>query len=88
MVERTVTITNKVGIHARPAALIVRTASRYSSNITLEKDGMEVDGKSIMGVMMLAAEPRSKLTIKAEGRDEREALEELVLLFENKFEEE
>ncbi len=87
MVEKTVKVKNKLGIHARPAALLVRTASRFNSDIWLVKNGQTVNGKSIMSVMSLAAEPGSQIIIRAEGEDEREAVEKLVSLFENKFEE-
>ncbi|HDI52350.1 phosphocarrier protein HPr [candidate division KSB1 bacterium] len=85
--QRTVTIKNKLGLHARPAALLVRTASKFKSDIKLIKDGQEVNGKSIMGVMMLAAEMGSKITIYAEGKDAQLAVDKLAELFENKFEE-
>ena len=85
--QRTVTIKNKLGLHARPAALLVRTASKFKSDIKLIKDGQEVNGKSIMGVMMLAAEMGSKITIYAEGKDAQLAVDKLTELFENKFEE-
>jgi len=69
MPERTVTIVNKLGLHARPAAEIVKTAARFKSNITIIRDELEVNGKSIMGVMMLAAECGSTILIRAEGED-------------------
>jgi len=87
MIEKTVQVKNKLGIHARPAALLVRTASRFRSDIWLVKNGQTVNGKSIMSVMSLAAEPGSQIIIRASGEDEREAVEKLVSLFENKFEE-
>jgi phosphotransferase system HPr (HPr) family protein len=87
MVEKTVTVKNKLGIHARPAALLVRTAAKFKSNIYLIKDGQTVNGKSIMSVMSLAAEPGSKIVIRAEGEDEKAAVNKLAELFENKFEE-
>ena len=79
--ERRVTIVNEFGLHARPAAAFVKLASRFESEIHLEKDGNSVNGKSIMGVMTLAAEHQSKLMIRAEGADAEAAvaaLEELV----------
>ena len=88
MVSKDVTITNKLGLHARPAAMLVKTASKYSSHILFRKGNLEVNGKSIMGVMMLAAEQGSKITVIVDGDDEREALKELVRIFEAKFGEE
>ncbi len=82
MVSREVKITNKLGLHARPASLFVKTAAQFESDIKIEKDGIEVNGKSIMGVMMLAAEQGSTITIKAEGNDEKEAIEALIQLIE------
>ena len=69
MIERSVTITNRNGLHARPAAEIVKTAAKFESNITLTRDDLEVNGKSIMGVMMLAAEFGSTITLRADGPD-------------------
>ncbi len=85
MVERSVEVVNKNGIHARPAAEIVRTAGKFKSRITLMREDQEVNGKSIMGVMMLAAEFGSELQVRAEGPDEQEAVEALWLLIANKF---
>ncbi|MDB4880542.1 MAG: phosphocarrier, HPr family [Gemmatimonadetes bacterium] len=85
MVERTVQILNKNGLHARPAAEIVKISAAFRSEITLVKDGMEVNGKSIMGVMMLAAECGSSLLLKAEGPDADAAVEALATLIANKF---
>jgi phosphocarrier protein HPr len=85
MVERTVQIVNKNGLHARPAAEIVKISARFQSEITLVKDGMEVNGKSIMGVMMLAAECGSSILLRADGTDADGALEALVSLIANKF---
>ncbi len=87
MAERIVAIVNPLGLHARPAAEFVKTASSYQSEITVEKDGMVVNGKSIMGVMTLAAECGSKLTIRAGGQDAEQALIALVALVENGFSE-
>ena len=80
-------VANKLGIHARPAALFVKTANRFACDIFVEKDGEKVNGKSIMGLMMLAAGPGSKLTIHAEGHDASQALAELETLFKQKFDE-
>lgn len=85
MPERTVQIVNKAGLHARPAAEIVKLAARYASDITVIREDLEVNGKSIMGVMMLAAECGSMLQLKAEGPDAAEALDALEKLIESKF---
>ena len=85
MLERTLTIQNRNGLHARPAAEIVKTAAKFKSDITLIRDDLEVNGKSIMGVMMLAAEYGSQLVLRAEGADEQEALDALAALIESKF---
>ena len=85
MPERTVQIVNKAGLHARPAAEIVKLAAKYASDITVMRDELEVNGKSIMGVMMLAAECGSTLQLKAEGPDAAEALDALEKLIESKF---
>ena len=85
MVERSVQILNKNGLHARPAAEVVKLSARFQSEVTLVRDGMEVNGKSIMGVMMLAAECGATLVLRAEGTDADEALEALVALILNKF---
>src|SRR5512137_2921558 len=81
-------VTNKLGIHARPAALFVKTANRFSCDIFVEKDGEKVNGKSIMGLMMLAAGPGSTLTVHAAGQDAAQALAELETLINRKFDEE
>ncbi|MEP6989871.1 MAG: HPr family phosphocarrier protein [bacterium] len=85
MVERSVQILNKNGLHARPAAEIVKVSARFQSDVTLVRDGMEVNGKSIMGVMMLAAECGATLVLRADGSDADAALEALVALIQNKF---
>jgi len=81
-------VSNKLGIHARPAAMFVKTANRFSCDIFVEKDGEKVNGKSIMGLMMLAAGPGSKLTVHATGHDAPQALEEIETLINRKFDEE
>jgi phosphocarrier protein len=81
-------VSNKLGIHARPAAMFVKTANRFSCDIFVEKDGERVNGKSIMGLMMLAAGPGSKLTVSAEGQDAPQALAEIDALMKRKFDEE
>jgi len=80
-------VTNKLGVHARPAAMFVKTANRFDSEIMVEKDGETVNGKSIMGIMMLAAGPGSKLHVHAKGHDAAQALVELEALLKRKFEE-
>lgn len=82
------TVCNKLGIHARPAAMFVKTANRFACEIFVEKDGETVNGKSIMGMMMLAAGPGSKLTVHANGQDASQALAELETLIKRKFDEE
>ncbi len=88
MTSKTVTIKNRAGIHARPAALIVNTANQYESEIFLEKDSMRINSKSIMGIITLGASYKSTISIMAEGPDESEAVEAIAKLFENRFEEE
>jgi phosphocarrier protein len=80
-------VSNKLGIHARPAAMFVKTANRFACEIFVEKDGEKVNGKSIMGLMMLAAGPGSKLTVSAQGTDASKALAELEALVKRKFDE-
>ncbi len=86
-VIRQIVIINKLGMHARPAAMFVRAASRYTAEITVEKDGESVNGKSIMGLMMLAAGCGSKLKISANGHDADKALAEIETLIARKFDE-
>src|SRR6266850_2838019 len=88
MMTRDFLVSNKLGIHARPAALFVKTANRFTCEIFVEKDGEKVNGKSIMGLMMLAAGPGSKLTVYAQGQDASQALSELETLLKRKFDEE
>jgi phosphocarrier protein HPr len=85
MPERTVQIVNRNGLHARPAAEIVKLAAKYQADITIVKDDLDVNGKSIMGVMMLAAEHGSSITFRAEGPDADQALDALDALVRNKF---
>jgi len=85
MPERQVQIVNKNGLHARPAAEIVKLAAKFQSEITIVKDDLDVNGKSIMGVMMLAAEHGSTILLRAEGPDADAALEALSTLVSNKF---
>jgi phosphocarrier protein len=84
-IERSVTIQNRHGLHARPAAEVVKAASRFQSDITLVRDDMEVNGKSIMGVMMLAAECGATVTLRASGSDAEQAVSALETLVNNKF---
>ncbi len=86
MPSKDYTITNKLGIHARPAAQLVKTANKFDADITIEKDGEEADGKSIMGLMMLAAGHGSVLTVTTEGTDAEDALTAIGELIERDFE--
>lgn len=81
-------VSNKLGIHARPAAMFVKVANRFTCDIFVEKDGEKVNGKSIMGLMMLAAGPGCKLKVHAEGHDALQALSEIETLLTRKFDEE
>lgn len=85
MIEREATIVNLEGLHARPAARIVRLANAFAAEIELAKDGLEVNGKSIMGVMMLAAECGSSITIRAKGPDAEQAVQALADLVASGF---
>ncbi len=85
MKEKELLIENKLGLHARAAAQIVKTASAYASKITLAKNGLQVDGKSIMGIMMLAAAKGSSVLLVAQGADEDQAVAGLEKLFKDKF---
>jgi len=88
MIKKETTIRNKAGLHARPAALIAETAQKFSSIIELEKSGTRVNAKSIIDIMLLAAENGSKINIRAHGEDEGEAVSAILRLFEKKFDEE
>ena len=85
MAERQVQIVNRNGLHARPAAEIVKAASKFKSDITIVRDDLEVNGKSIMGVMMLAAEYGSTISLRASGPDEEEAVTAIANIIANKF---
>jgi phosphocarrier protein HPr len=85
MIERSVRIANRNGLHARPAAAIVKLASRFGSDITIVRDDLEVNGKSIMGVMMLAAECGATITLRASGKDAEALLDALADLITSKF---
>ncbi|MFM2081472.1 MAG: hypothetical protein RL380_163 [Verrucomicrobiota bacterium] len=86
-VTKEMQVANKLGIHARPAAMFVKVANRFASDIFVEKDGEKVNGKSIMGLMMLAAGPGSKILIHAIGQDADAALTEIEALLKRKFDE-
>ena len=86
-VKKTCAVINRLGIHARPAALFVKVANKFESSVLVEKDGEQVNGKSIMGLMMLAAGQGSKLTLIVQGRDAEAAARELEQLFLQKFNE-
>ncbi len=85
MKKKELMIENKLGLHARAAAQIVKTAMGFSAKIMMSKDGVEVDGKSIMGIMMLAAAKGSTILVQAEGGDEDRALDGMERLFRDKF---
>jgi phosphocarrier protein len=85
MPDREAKIVNKLGIHARPAAEIVKAAGKFKSNITIVRDDLEVNAKSIMGVMMLAAECGATITLRATGEDAESALDALCAVIANKF---
>jgi len=86
--ETTIVIQNRLGLHARACSVFVKEAAKYASHITLARDGLEVNGKSILGVMMLAAERGAELSLKAEGSDEQQAIAALVKVVNDKFGEE
>src|SRR3954467_14526184 len=86
-ITRDLVVSNKLGVHARPAAMFVKIASRFECDIFVEKDGERVNGKSIMGLMMLAAGPGSKLKVVASGGDAPAAVNELEALLKRKFDE-
>ncbi len=87
-VEKELTIVNRLGLHARPSAMFVRVASRFRCEIWVAKDDEEINGKSIMGLMMLAAGQGSKLRVRAEGPDANEAIREIEELIASRFNEE
>jgi len=88
MIEREVTVRNRAGLHTRPASMIVRTASQFESEIFLRRDNYEINGKSVIGVMTLAAERGATITLVVEGEDEEEAVSAIADLFEDGFGEE
>lgn len=85
MIEGRTKVVNRLGMHARPAAMFVSHASRYKSEIYVEKNGLKINGKSIMGVMMLAAEMGSELILYVHGEDEQTAMKDLIELIESGF---
>jgi len=87
MIERDIEIRNKLGLHARAAAKLVHTAARFKSDIKVRKGDEEVDGKSILGILLLAAGRGSTIRVKADGPDEREAIDAIEKLIEGKFDE-
>lgn len=87
-ITREYVIRNRYGIHARPAAMLVKTASKFQSDVTVEKGSVRVSGKSIMGLMTMEASCGAKIKIMADGVDAEQALDEIERLFENKFYEE
>ena len=88
MIEKNFKIKNKLGMHARPAALLAQTVAKFQSKVSIIKNGQEVDGDSILGIMMLAGEFGSEITVIVNGRDEKEAIEKIEELFAKKFDEE
>lgn len=88
MIEREVTVRNRAGLHTRPASMIVKTASKFDAEIFLRRDNYEINGKSVIGVMTLAAEEGATLTLVVDGDDEEAAVDALVELFEDGFGEE
>ncbi len=87
MIEQVVTIKNRTGLHTRPAATLVKTAARFKAEFLIQKDTLEINGKSIIGVMTLAAEQGSTLRLRFDGPDEQEAAAAIVALFESGFDE-
>jgi phosphotransferase system HPr (HPr) family protein len=85
MTEQEITISNRLGLHARAAAKFVQAASRFRARISISRDGQNVDGKSILGILMLAAAQGSRLVLRADGPDEGEAVHALVSLVDGKF---
>jgi len=88
MIEREVEIKNRLGLHARAAAKLVHVTGRFSSQVKLQKDGEEVDAKSILGVLLLAAAQGSRIVVRCQGEDESEAMDAISDLIANRFDEE
>jgi len=87
MIERQVMIKNRAGLHTRPAATLVKTAAKFKAEFTIIKDSFQINGKSIIGVMTLAAEQGSTLLLRFEGPDEEDAMKSIVELFDQGFDE-
>jgi phosphocarrier protein len=85
LTEKEITVINKLGLHARPAAQLVKTISKFRSEVTIKRDNLTVNAKSIMGVMMLAAELGAVLKFRIEGEDERQAMDAIEKVFQDKF---
>lgn len=85
MIEKVYTVSNRLGLHARPASMFVKTTSRFTSHVKIVRDDQEIDGKSIMGILMLAAGPGTELKIVAEGSDEKDVITALDDLFHRRF---
>lgn len=85
MLNQRVTITNKLGLHARAAVKLVNLANRFEASVKIEKDGSEIDGKSILGILTLAAVQGSEITLKVDGRDEDMAMQAILTLINDKF---
>jgi phosphocarrier protein len=88
MLEKKVTIINRLGLHARAAAKFVKLANRFKASVKIEKDGIQIDGKSILGILTLAAVQGSEIKLTIHGEDEKSTMKALVSLIENRFEEE
>jgi phosphocarrier protein HPr len=88
MIEERVKIINRLGLHARAAAKFVKLANRFESSVKIKKDGISIDGKSILGILTLAAVQGSRITLRTSGKDEKSAMKALVALIKNKFDEE
>lgn len=88
MIEREVTVCNRAGLHTRPASMLVRTASKFDADVYLQRDGYEINGKSVIGVMTLAAEQGATLTLLVDGDDEEAAADAIADLFDSGFGEE
>lgn len=85
MIEKEIEIVNRLGLHARAAAKLVHTACSFQSEVTIEKDGEEVDGKSILGILLLAAPQGARLSVRCDGNDEERALTAIADLFADRF---
>jgi phosphocarrier protein len=88
MLRKKITIINRLGLHARAAAKFVKLANRFNASVKIEKDGVEIDGKSILGILTLAAVQGTEVLLTITGKDEKAAMKALVFLIENRFEEE